>query len=281
MHTDEKLFELERSAIATSLRCNFKCKLCGAYSPYYNNAPIFSYENLTRSIEKIFSMVDRINKFTITGGEPFLHPQLSEIISYILLYKKQIGTLEIITNGSIAANTNLINVCNASNQIEILVDDYGPDLSKNVLSLKESFEKNSISFRIRKYYGEDAYCGGWIDYGSLTQKLFTDEEITENFNKCFQHSKLHFCWTIVDGKMYPCSVTRRCLELGITNYDNSEYIDLFDERSSTEKKQNQIKNIVSKKYLSACAFCNGFNENSPRFPPAEQLTYEEILKLNS
>ncbi len=51
-----------------------------------------------------------------------------------------------------------------------------------------------------------------------------------------------------------------------------EYIDLFSNRQTLEKKQ-QIAAEFGKRPITACQYCNGFDvERSSRFPAGEQLS---------
>lgn len=266
-----KSLHLTRSAIATNLHCNLKCKLCGAYSPYYKDPIVYSYENITHAINAYFEIVQTVDKFTITGGEPLLHWRLTDILLYLLTYEKQIGCIEIITNGTVLATAKLLNVCQKTDKINFLIDDYGSSLSKKVVMLETALTQNQIKYKTRIYYGEHTHCGGWVDYGDLTYKSYTQEQLEKTFESCIQHKKLDFCLTIVNGKLFPCSVSRRCFELGIVSSEESEFVDLFDDTVSKIDKQIKINDIYHANYLRSCAYCNGFSVDSPRYPPAEQL----------
>ena len=67
-----------------------------------------------------------------------------------------------------------------------------------------------------------------------------------------------------------------CHEYGVTQGNSNEYINLLDDSLTVEEQRQKIKNIYARKSLSACAYCNGMCENSPRFTPAVQLTAEEL-----
>lgn len=262
---------LTRSALATNLACNFRCRLCGAYAPYYETPQFYQEDRLFRSITEYFAVVDRVEKFTITGGEPLLNQALADIFSALLQYEERIGSLEIITNGSLKASEELLKECRKTKKLAFLIDDYGPELSRNVSTLAKQLEENHITYQIRTYYGEHPYCGGWVDYGDLSRKWETKEQVQEVFDSCIQHKKLDFCLTIVDGKLFPCSVARRCMELGIVSEADSPYVDLLDEHLSVEEKRKKIRDIFQSTGFSACAYCNGFSADSKRYPPAEQL----------
>lgn len=267
----KKLLKLKGTGITVTLKCTLKCKLCCTFSPYYNPAPHFNYDTLCKTIEKYFQIVDYVDKLTLSGGEPFLHEDLHKIINKVSEYFNQIGTFEIITNGTIYPKRELIEVLKKyNNKMSIMIDDYGK-LSKEINAIEKAFKDESISHRIRIYNGENPHCGGWVDFRDFTQKHFTKEDSEDKFNKCAYPQKLQFCFSTMNGEIHPCIPSRRCMELGIISKNKDEYIDLFDEKITIDEQKEKIKNILNMKSLTACAYCNGLCEDSERFMPAEQL----------
>lgn len=268
MNTELKM---KRCGIIITYRCNLKCKLCTAYSPYYKKPPHFSYESLALSIDKYFSMVSFVDKFTVSGGEPLIHDELEKIMKHLLEYSNQIGTIEIITNGTIVPKISFLKVINGCEKISFLIDDYGDHLSTKISSLEELFSKNRINYSVRNNNEINAHCNGWIDFGDFTQKWFAQEDIDGIFNKCAIPQKMNFCFTIKNGEIHPCGPSYRCMELGVIPKNENEFIDLLSENTTVNQKREKLIDIQKCSSLTACKFCNGMCEDSPRFPPAEQL----------
>lgn len=267
----EKL-NLLHSGLTITQRCTLKCKLCAGYSPYYNPQPHYSLDLLSDIIDRYFSIVDYVEKFTVTGGEPFLHEDLSRILEKIIEHKGQFGKIEIITNGTLFPNKDLQTVLEKYGKqdgcIIIMVDDYG-EISTKVPNLEKYFKDNKIVHRIRIYHGDDAYCGGWVNFSDFSKKLNSEIEMIQKFQKCAL-PKMNFCFAIKKGEMHPCTFAHRIMELNLMPRNKSEYIDLFDD-STVEQQKAKIRNILNIKYFSACAYCNGMCEDSQRYAPAEQL----------
>lgn len=264
-------FKMKRCGIIITYRCNLKCKLCTAYSPYYEKPPHFSYESLALSIDKYFSIVSYVDKFTVSGGEPLMHNELDKITRHLLIYSNQIGNIEFITNGTILPNSNFMKVIDGYKKISFLIDDYGNLLSTKIKDLEEVFSKNDIAYSVRNNNDINAHCNGWIDFGDFTQKWFSQEDIDTIFRKCAIPQKMNFCFTIKNGEVHPCGPSYRCMELKVIQKNENEYIDLLDENTTIQEKQEKLLNIQNRTSLTACGFCNGMCEDSPRFPPAEQL----------
>ncbi|MEW6064002.1 hypothetical protein P378_16735 [Desulforamulus profundi] len=266
----EQTLHLSNTTLVVTFRCNLKCKLCAVSAPYYTVPTHYSLESLIESVRRYFEVVDNVDKFTINGGEPLLHPQLPDIMDFIIKYIDRIGTLEIITNGAVAPDKRLLNSLSRSGKIDILVDNYGPELSAKVPQIVEDFNEAGIKHRVRKYYGEDAHFGGWVDLLDLSKKNRTADE-TENIYKRCAYPGPFRCFVIFDGKAYICGVYKRCESLGIIPDNPSEYVDFSSDSEPIEEKRKQIQNFYNRRFFSACEYCNGFCEDSKRYAPAEQL----------
>lgn len=277
-------FHMPRCGLEVTWKCNLKCKLCSSFIPYSNNIREFSLESSIRAIKRYFEIVTFVDKFTLTGGEPLLFPDLPLLINFISEFRDSIGNLEIITNGSILPDQHLIESCNKfGKSLFFLIDNYGNDLSNKVEGIDSLLTLNQVRHTIRNQMIGECYCNGWVDFGDLTKRKRTsDKEIELLYSKCAQPQKYNFCFMITDGFMYPCAPCRYCKEQGIEDNYN-EYIYLFDETLTIEQQRQKILNIYNGKSLSACGYCNGICDDSPRFIPAEQLTKEELkyIKLGA
>lgn len=277
----EELY-MKRAAIAVTLACNLKCRLCVEYAPYSRPLYDFSIDGLKKSIDRFFTIVTHVDKFTFAGGEPFLHPQFASLIAAAKQYSSQVNTYEIITNGNVTLNEKLVNTLSElGDKIFILIDNYGPELSKHVNELDLLLSNRGIRHSVRNYLKEDAHCGGWVDFGDLTAKKCTSQsEIEALYAKCAYPSKLNLCFGIVGENIWPCPVCRKAKELGVVD-EYAEYINLFDSELTIEDQRKKIKNIYQMTHLTTCAYCNGLCDDSIRFLPAQQLTGEELQAIKA
>ncbi len=266
-------FEMKRVGITVSTHCNMRCKLCSVGIPYLSEHKHYPINELKKMLERYFEITSYVEKFSITGGETLLYPELPELLDYLKARCDRVGIVDIVTNGSIVPKKKLLSSAHAlGNQMFFLVDDYGSELSTKLEEIEKSLSEYEIPYNIRRNNSEDAYCDGWVDYDvSDRKRLFTQAEIEERYSKCAYPSKLHFCFNIVEGKMFPCAPARRCYQLGVVNNYN-EYIDLFDEKLSVDEQREKITAIYNGNSLDACAYCNGLCEDSERFVPAEQIS---------
>jgi hypothetical protein len=264
--------KIKRSSLLITYRCTLKCKLCASYSPYYDVPPHFSSDLIAKTLASYFSIVDHVKQFSISGGEPFLHNELPKIIKNLLCYQNQFDVLEVITNGTLMPKDELLAALNQSPKTCVMIDDYGDSLSKKAEMTHKILADNGIRNSVRCYYGANAHCGGWVDFGENFERRWSSGgEIAMVYNKCAYPAKLGFCFQISGNELHPCSRSRRCMETGVLSKDKTEYIDLLDDAIPIDDKKSFFLNFASRKFLRACAYCSGFCEDSPRFAPAEQL----------
>lgn len=77
--------------------CQSRCKTCRIWELYKKDPELRSKELDIQEIEKIFISMGHIYIFNVSGGEPFLRPDLGEIISLACRYLKP-GIIHIPTN---------------------------------------------------------------------------------------------------------------------------------------------------------------------------------------
>ncbi len=255
--------------------CTLRCKKCITLTPYHKNPINFPKENIFRDIDKFFEIYDWIDHFDIEGGESLLHPDLASIIDKAFNYKDRFGRLHILTNGTLLPSQELINSCKSRNVL-FIIDDYG-DLSCRKNELVEILSINNIQYRIDKYHGEDQYFDGWVDFGDMQKKSYSEDEKQQVFNNCRQ-AQVNAPY-IKDGKIYVCSIQAAGIEH--ISLIEGEYVNLLDDSVSIQERINLASNF-GKTPLRSCSFCKGFDtENGQRYPAAEQLSLniEEELKI--
>ena len=161
-------------------------------------------EQIKEEIRAVFEIYDFIEDVTISGGEPLMHPELDEIINYCLSFRKQYKNLRIFTNGTIVPKDSLVDlIVENRNTLSLVIDDYGPTLSKQVTKIVNIMEQYGIHVRVNCYHGNEQHCGGWIDYGSpSTYRDYSAEYVQSMYQHC--HVAQYRCIGVFNGKMTNC-----------------------------------------------------------------------------
>lgn len=245
-----------------TLRCNLKCKLCGAYSPYYTKPYHPTLEWLSQQIKDLFEIVNIIEKFDIGGGEPFLRVDLPQIMQMLYKYRHRIEHIRLITNGTLMPPNGFIQEWVRWGG-EIIIDKYPVKLDQSE-SIAAYLIENEINCEVRDY-ANNLHCGGWVDFGDYTLKHSAMEGI-KMFEKCSVPRQGYFT-SICDGNLFPCGRARILFEKGI----GKDYVAISNSILSTEQKKEQILELLGGRALETCRYCNGMCSDSIRFIPAEQL----------
>ena len=210
--------------------CNLNCQMCNTFSPlakpkFYS---INDYEKDCKQLSKIFR--NRTHKIFLMGGEPLLHPDVSEFMKisrkYFPLKKTKI---EILTNAILLLSMpeSFWTNCKKYN-IEIAISKYPINIDYEKIEEKAKEYDIQISYH-KGFVGE-------IERKSYNYKL--DEKGQQDINNAYR------CYSgsvsvLKYGKLYKCPI---CSNIDIFNtYFNKhfntcekDYIDLSKKYSAND-----------------------------------------------
>lgn len=274
---NDNILIMKHVSFAISLNCNLRCKLCGAYAPYYSNNKFPDIVIIKERLHNFFKLVDYVEWLSISGGEPLLYHKLPQVLSELQHYFNKIGKLEIVTNGTIVPSNDLLNTVVSFKKVNFyfFVDNYGKKISTKIDEISAKLKEFQIPFKVRDYYSENKHCGGWVDYSLLKEIIHTPSETAELFSRCAFPQKQHFCFSVVEDYLVACSPVYHRIKLG-HKVDDGDYINLKDFSLSIEEQRKKIRNIYNTSFLETCAYCNGLCDDSERFTPAEQFALDEL-----
>ena len=249
--------------------CTHNCKLCVSGVPYYREqgkSYSVSKDEFDLELRNVFSIFSYINRITVTGGEPLLHPKLEDLLISLMQYSCQFGECRIFTNGSIMPNEHLIHyIALTKGKLSFVVNDYGSKLSPFAEKIRLR-----TGCRVNCYNGDMQYYGGWVDYGPLNIRYeYSREEAQNMFKNChFTDWKMY---NIFKGKLFYCTRAAIGVDLGFYELDQQDYLDLNDVALSLNEKRDRILQL-GKFPGKSCYYCKGFDSvNGIRYPAAEQL----------
>lgn len=217
----------------------------------------------------IFSCVDYIMLFHVSGGEPMLYKHTADLIEYIdKNYGHKIGTLRTVTNGTVVPKEEVLEKLSKCN-IEITVDDYRevvPRFNNRFDQLIEKLEEYNIKYYINK-------AESWIDLAPDTTDYskLSEEEMIKHRDSCSQS------WEeLRDGKIYSCNYAAYATVAGIAGEQDLE--ETYNLENFTPEKKKEIVEFrlgyTEKGYTNFCKKCRGFTpENSDEVEPALQKLF--------
>jgi len=251
------MFMLGKFSLIIVTRCNLRCKLCCEYVPQNTPFPDMTLEEERNILDALFSTVDHVKMLHLTGGgEPFLHPQLAEMIHTAMLYSNRFDQLMLFTNSTLPLSDSIIQaLCAYKDKIFIQLSQYGINKEREQATAKLLLD-HDIKHRVEKYYGDDQPFGGWVNFGSLEKYGRSPDALENIFKKCAITRDMHGNWRTRDGKVHWCSCSQRGGELGYIPADSNDYVDLFDNTYIAEKRA-KFETIADARYISACDYCSG------------------------
>ena len=261
---------LKRSAIAITQRCTLKCKLCNAFMPYYTKPIDMPFDQVSKVLDRYFSIVNTVGIFGVLGGEPLMHRDISKILKKISSYSGQITErIDLVTNGTLDMNdeTFAFFVDNAP-KAKVIISHYGK-YSPKADALAAKLDVHGANYRVAKYYGDDLLYGGWIDYRDHSKKHFTQDEIEQQAQNCIVKRQQYYL--ISEGEMHTCTRAHWRMRQGIIPRNPDEYLNLLNDAVSIEQQKITLAKIDSRSSTTSCAYCSGSNSEIERHPPAEQL----------
>ena len=262
--------ELGRVAVMVTERCNLRCRLCAPMTPYWINTHDIPLERLERAMGELFAVVKRVGKFSIGGGEPLLSKTLPGFLELLLQYQDRVDKFDIVTNGTVIPDGRLLSVLGRFDDMKVIVDDYGADVSRRFEGACQALEGAGIPTERRKNNAETSHYDGWFDMLAVVDPPRVEEEARDIFDRCIFSRDLR-CNVVYDGKIFPCSRAVAFHKLEQIPREKDLYMDLFDQNKTAEEKRDELLRHIQAEFFPACAYCQGGLRSHRRHVPAEQL----------
>jgi len=230
-------------------KCTLKCKDCANLLQHYKNPYNICIEELKKHFDKLMDVFDYIHILSVIGGEPFMHPQISELIAYICQSNK-IGAVRITTNGTLIPGKKTLDALK-NPKITVKLSNYGKYSSK-LEALKNILSENNIKYHVMNL-------DYWFDYGGTEARNRGAHELQDIFSDC----RTPLCQSYLNGEFHFCPRSSAGVDLGLVPKKESDYVNIG--KLETKEARKQMKKFLSKtKFVQACDYC----DNSYRLPLA-------------
>jgi hypothetical protein len=239
--------------------CSLRCTHCIAKIPYFNEniSQQIPFDNVKKSIDKIFQNIDYIEMFQLATGEVLLHKDLDKILEYIHQnYKDKYNSLTFVTSGTVLPNERIFKALQKYINF-IQVSPYNhPDVKKllKIDKLHALFDKYKIKYFFSNY-ATDATKDDWNDIGDFTKKK---NRTTTEHKEFYYNCTMNVCKSMIDDKIFPCTVACYNYYGGINKFvldrNNLDYIDITSEKIDIVRF---YLNATKNQYPSICDYCDG------------------------
>jgi hypothetical protein len=219
------------------------------FIPHFESPNHRELDSIITDVDLFFNSVDYVSIFHLVGGEPFLYPNIENIISHILKnYIEKIDKFIITTNGTIIPKPTTIEILKTNNVI-LSISDYSDKLKK----LKSKITKNIEIYKsnnIKHYVRNEIE---WYDFGDLRIKKFMKPDaLIKHFDSCTAPFR-----GLNDGKFYYCHLNTSAVLTKAFPLNQNDYV-----KMDTVSKEDLIKfdlGFTDLGYITFCDNCNGCN----------------------
>jgi organic radical activating enzyme len=221
--------------------------------PYFNQTNHIdeSFDDFKIELDNLLSGVNSIIKLNFLGGEPLINKDLPKMIEYSA-GKDKVGIIEIITNGTLIPNKELIETIKKFNyKVYFYISNYSKNTElKSVLKhdkIIEVLRQNDIKFQLPTDIT-------WFEEKPLLKRNYTLEQAKKIFINCSENP----CICVFNGKIHICAKSSSGYELGFIKIKDSDFIDLRVTREIGGGGGVISKKIIefyNKDYFEACKYC--------------------------
>ena len=258
-----------RMRIFVTSKCTLRCKNCAVFTSYVKIRRDYDWQEIIENVGDVIEAVGYLNELTLYGGEPLLHPELTEIINN-LRNEPRIGVINLNTNGSIIPGNLLIEAFKNNSKIYIIISNYGPKLSPKCNEIISILKNSGIAY-------EEINYKTWYKPSAIKDYRDSDDIVRNRFLRCTQGGG---CGIVLwDGKIYMCTTTPFLAELGIFPPAIDNFLDLEAKKHLPHEERrmeiyNYINRVNTADFTDACRYCSGVSTSNfmNMVPVAEQAT---------
>lgn len=245
----KNIVHIFQSDVLVTEKCSLNCSHCNMFMPHYEFPIHRELDTIISDIDSYFKIVDYVSVFHLVGGEPFLYPNIENVIKHILEnYITKIDKLIITTNGTILPKDSIIQLLK-DNDVILSVSDYSDKLDhikKKVVKVLDSYKENNINHYVRNQIE-------WYDFGDLrVKKNLPTDKLIKHFDSCTAPFR-----GLNDGKFYYCHLNTSAVRTKLFPLSENDYVDI-----NTISKENLLKfdlGYTDLGYITFCDNCNGCN----------------------
>jgi len=245
----KNIVHIFQSDVLVTEKCSLNCSHCNMFMPHYEFPIHRELDTIISDIDSYFNIVDYVSVFHLVGGEPFLYPNIENVINHILKnYITKIDKLIITTNGTILPKDSIIKLLK-DNDVILSVSDYSDKLEfvkSKITKVLDVYKNNNINHYVRNEIE-------WYDFGDLrVKKNLPTDELIKHFDSCTAPFR-----GLNDGKFYYCHLNTSAVRTKLFPLSENDYVDI-----NTISKEELLKfdlGYTDLGYITFCNNCNGCN----------------------
>ncbi|MDR0520570.1 MAG: radical SAM protein [Planctomycetaceae bacterium] len=248
--------------------CNLKCEHCCLMNPFQSG--VSSKEVLIDSFRR-WSEILVPKKIYLSGGEPFLHPEITDVAAAVKRYFPH-SRLDIITNAVLLPKIDdriLQTLARMNVHLNISIHQ---NTSEYLAALNQTLDRLR-HFRLRYKTNDSFY--GWQKFLETAE---TGEPIPANSNPAtaWKNCSGHHCIAVIEDKLYRCNRLAYMIHALQAGEIGLEWSRVLSHKPVTpDNSPEEIRNYLRMRGMPECSVC----PERPVQVPARQLSTEEVLRI--
>jgi len=239
-------------------KCNLNCKGCAAFAPLVKEDNSKPLKQIEKDFKKLHELIgEKIRTLTIMGGEPLLHPDINNVVTYISKLFKN-SEIRMVTNGILLPKMN--------DEFFNILKIHLSELCVTVYPTNTDYEKifKLLDDRQIKYK----------KYG--VKNLFYHQYLKEEYEDpkdCWYRN----LYVLKDNKIYTCT------EIAFFNYFEEEFkgqhsLKLTEDDYIDLDKINSFEELeeAKKKIPPFCGYCMGNDKKMTKWGTSKKDINEWI-----
>lgn len=239
-------------------RCTLCCKNCNMFIGYAKQKEDISFSDLKKNFDIFFDSVDFVYEYTLLGGEPFVHKELDQILTYLMdSYESKIGKINLISNGTVVPSENILSIM-ARYQMSVHISDYSKTVKygKKLAEVTKAFSEKNIEYYVIPN-------NTWKDV-KYPLENYTAKNPREHMLLCG-----HSTHSVGGGKLYWCdpAFAAECFIGYSSKLD--DFLDLKVNKENHSKYDASINilryllgDVNDRGYMSICEKCAGIGSDN-------------------
>lgn len=225
--------------------CTLRCKNCIEMIPYHLERNFVDKEEVLKDCKHLIKSCSFLPFLYLVGGEPFLYPELKELLKELLKIKN-LGYIKIITNGTVIPDDSLCELLK-NERIVLCLSNYTDAITGELLShiykTIEKLKQEEISYF-------SSYAKTWMEI-NCDKKEKSEEELQYNFLHCYGAN----CHALHRGILYRCQHQYAGgMRLGKFDVKESDIIHIHE--YTVEELRKRCDEFEEMLYIDACRYCN-------------------------
>lgn len=255
----------DRLTVNVTEKCTLRCQDCCNFMPYFETQNHQEKAAILRNIDILDATFDSLVRVNILGGEPFLHPDVYDILEYIET-KENIKFSVVTTNGTVVPKKEGLLKLDPK-KVLIRITDYD-EYSYKKDEVIQMLEECNMSYVVD-------VLEEWMDAAHIEYRGKNEEELKTMFRRCCMPFP-----ELVDGNLFWCAFLSTVYRMEAVPRDQIDRINVFDDTKSTAEIKEMMQSYLYKsEYLTGCNWCKGrcrdeINHVIPAQQATEKLTYK-------